>query len=519
MFVRKRRGRRARAARWIASARLAGRENGPKIDPRPQVPGQGWSAPADGPQTIQEVNLVANAHPASTPAIAADFDRHFRRAVWVVAGIIALAAAIVNSGKASEDRSAFIRWRPQILQFWEGINIYEARYFPNPPIMPITLSPLVLLPPVTGAMCWFVLKVALTAASVLLCFAMVRPQGRPLPSWFQAGVLFFSLRPFLSDLHHGNNNLVILFLIVAALEAWRRGYDVLAGLILALSISYKVTPALFVVYFLLKGSWRVVGATVLGMGVFLLIVPALVIGPRFNAECLGWWWYRMLSPFLTSGATSPQEINQSIVGVLTRLLSATKTGEGRYDVHMALNLVSWSPPVVNLIVKAVMLVFVGLLVALCRTKTLKRDDPRLLGEFSLVVLTMLFLSERSWKHHFVTMLLPYTFLMAEFTYTTSKLRPRLILSAALWSSVLLMATTSSELGGLFAAHQGHKIAQGYGMFLWSAVVIYVATAWRVHVNRDRARDVRGDAATASAGIVRVIPAPHFADRRSTFPPR
>jgi len=36
-------------------------------------------------------------------------------------------------------------------------------------------------------------------------------------------------RPFLSDLHHGNNNLLILFLIVAALEAWRKGYDVLAA--------------------------------------------------------------------------------------------------------------------------------------------------------------------------------------------------------------------------------------------------------------------------------------------------
>ena len=55
-----------------------------------------------------------------------------------------------------------------------------------------------------------------------------------------------SFRPILSDLHHGNNNLVILFLIVGALYAWRKGYDVLAGLSLALAISYKLTPALFV---------------------------------------------------------------------------------------------------------------------------------------------------------------------------------------------------------------------------------------------------------------------------------
>ena len=52
----------------------------------------------------------------------------------------------------------------------------------------------------------------------------------------------------------------------------------------------------------------------------------------------------------------------------------------------------------------------------------------------------------------------------------------LLLAGAMWGSVLLMATTSSELGGLFARHQGHKIAQGYGMFLWAGVVLYAATA-------------------------------------------
>ena len=453
----------------------------------------------------------------AAPGKVLDFDRHFRRTVWAFAGLIAVAAAIVHSGKAADERSAFIRWRPQVLQFWQGINIYETRYFPNPPIMPITLSPFMALSPVAGAMCWFGLKVALTAASVWVCFRMVKPADRPLPSWFQAGVLFFSLRPFLSDLHHGNNNLLILFLIVTALEAWRRGYDVLAGLILALSVSYKVTPALFVFYFLLKGSWRAAGATVLGMGLFLLIVPSLVIGPGFNAECLGTWWNRMLSPFLTSGATSPPEINQSMGGVLTRLLTATRTGDGRYDVHIALNFVSWSPAVVGVLVKGLSVGFLFLLALFCRTKTDRRDDPRLLGEFSLVVLTMLFLSERSWKHHFVTLLLPYTYLMAQFAYSGLRPLKRVGLAGAMWGSVLLMATTSTELGGQFAHHQGHKIAQGYGMFLWSAVLLYAVEAARVCAERGFVFTSR--VSVRRSATIRVVPAPHFSDsRRASAPP-
>ena len=432
----------------------------------------------------------------------------------MLAGLIAVAAAIVYAGKAADDRSAFIRWRPQVQEFWRGINIYDTRFFPNPPILPIFLSPFTALPPVTGAMCWFILKVALAAASVLICFRMVRAADQPPPSWFQAGVLVFCLRPFLGDLHHGNNNLVILFLIVVALEAWRRGHDVLAGLVLALGISFKVTPALFVVYFLFRGSFRMVGATVLGVGVFLLIVPSLMIGPAFNAECLGAWWHHMLSPFLTDGASSPQEMNQSMVGVLTRLLTDTDTGDGRYDVHLDLNLVSWSPTTARLWIKGLSVGFVGLLAVLCRTRTERRDDPRLLGEFALVVLTMLFLSERSWKHHFVTLLLPYTYLMWQFTDPPIRLRGRIALSAAMWTSVFLMATTSTELGGAFGRGQGHKIAQGYGMFFWAALLLYVTTAWRVWADRRRRTDPapRDRAWTA-------VPAPHcFEGRRTAKPP-
>jgi alpha-1,2-mannosyltransferase len=415
-----------------------------------------------------------------------DFDRHFRRAVWISALITVLAAGMIYADKAADDRSAFIRWRPQVLQFWRGVNIYDKMMFPNPPIMPITLYPLMTLPPLQGAMAWYALKVGMAALSVWFCFKMVRPDDRVLPSWVQGSVLLLSFRPILGDLHHANNNLLIMFLVVSCLLAWRKGHDVLAGLLLALAISYKVTPALFVPYFLYKRSWRTVGATLLGMVVFLVIVPSMVIGPTFNGICLASWWKRMLSPFLEKGMISQQEINQSMGGVLTRLLTDSETGSGRYDLHFDVNLVAWSPRAVSLLVKGMSLGLVAMLAVLCRTKTERRDDHRLFGEFALVVMTMLFVSERSWKHHYVTMLLPYTYLMYRVGIASVAPRVRITLAAAMVLSALLMATTSSELGGLFARHQGHKIAQGYGMFLWAGVVLYVATAWRVWAERSTA---------------------------------
>ena len=408
-----------------------------------------------------------------------DFDRHFRRAVWIAALMTVLGSAMIYADKAADERSAFIRWRPQVLQFWRGVNIYDKMMFPNPPIMPITLYPFMTLSPVVGALTWYFLKVGLTAVSIWLCFKMVRSEDKVLPSWVQGPILLLSLRPILGDLHHGNNNLIILFLIVSCLYAWRKGHDVLSGLILGLAIAYKVTPALFVPYFLYKRSWRTVGATFVGLGLFLVVVPSVILGPTFNWECLATWWHRMLSPYLEQGVASQQEINQSMVGVLMRLLTDAKTGTGRYDVHLNVHLASWPPEMVGHLIKGLSLGCVGLLGLLCRTRTDRRDDPRLFGEFALVVLTMLFVSERSWKHHYVTLLLPYTYLMYRVGVGSLERRTRAMLLAAMVLSGLLMATTSSELGGLFARHQGHKIAQGYGMFLWAGVLLYIATAWRV----------------------------------------
>jgi hypothetical protein len=151
---------------------------------------------------------------------------------------------------------------------------------------------------------------------------------------------------------------------------------------------------------------------------------------------------------------------------------------------------------------------VGLLALFCRTRTDRRDDPRLLGEFALVVLTMLFVSERSWKHHYVTLLLPYTYLAYRVGVAWVSGRVRWLLGSAMVLSALLMATTSSELGGLFARHQGHKIAQGYGMFLWAGVVLYIATAWRVWVERTRDwNDNNGDGSLVPGPTLR---APHLA---------
>jgi len=113
---------------------------------------------------------------------------------------VSFTADFLHADKAAEDRSAFIRWRHQVLEMMAGANIYDDYYFPNPPIMPISLYPLMTLPPLQGALTWYALKVGLTVLSVWFCFKMVRFDDRVLPSWVQGLILLLSFRPILGDL-------------------------------------------------------------------------------------------------------------------------------------------------------------------------------------------------------------------------------------------------------------------------------------------------------------------------------
>src|SRR5262249_30279210 len=148
-------------------------------------------------------------------------------------------------------------------------DIYQRYAYPNPPIMALILRPLTWLSPLVCSLCWFYLKLGLTAIAVYWVFQLVEDAERPFPAWAKALTILLSLRPILGDLSHGNVNLFILFLVVAALYAFHRGRDFWAGSILALAIACKITPALFIPYFLWKRAWRTLAGCLAGLVLFL----------------------------------------------------------------------------------------------------------------------------------------------------------------------------------------------------------------------------------------------------------
>ena len=404
---------------------------------------------------------------------------------WVLTAIVLLVVGVgvQYAIKASHGRSAFVRWRNQVLALGQGEDIYRRYIYPNPPIMALILYPLAQLPPVniasfnldTGALAWFVIKAGLTVVAFWWAFRLVQDDGFPFPPWAQMLAVLLSLRPIVGDLSHGNVNLLILFLVVAGLYAFHRRHDATAGVLLALAMACKVTPALFIPYFLWKRAWRTLAGCALGLILFLLVIPGALLGPRHNLQLFRSWLDVMVLPYARDGKVWTEHNNQSLPGLVYRLGTHSPSFLDAYDQPLRYdNLLQLNPSTARRIVQVCGVMFLMGLFWVCRTPLQPRNNWLLAAEFSMVVLGMLLFSERTWKHHCVTLALPFTVL----SYALARLWPsaywRYALIGCLTGAVVLMASTSTSLWEhLFGLRQAAKMAQVYGAYVWAYFLLLV----------------------------------------------
>jgi hypothetical protein len=402
---------------------------------------------------------------------------------WFLAGLflllVGVGAQYVAKVGGNDHRSAFLRWRTQILHIDRGGHIYDEHNYPNPPIMALLLRPLAELPPLFGSLLWFWLKVGMAFLVYHWVFRLVQDEGRPFPVWARVLAVALTLRPIAGDLTHGNVNIFILFIVVGALVAFRAGRDATSGLVLGLAIACKVTPALFVPYFLWKRAWRALAGCGIGLVLSLWLVPGLFLGFERNVCLLGEWTDNMIVPYVVHGKVTTEHQNQSLPGLVyrltTRLPSFTEWDQKIWSyVPVAYhNLLSLDPALAGLLVKLCMFGFAIIVVWTCRTPSLQRRRWRLAAEYSLVMLGMLLFSERTWKHHCVSLVLPIALLV--YCLATQRLavgRRRLIIVVLIMSSVLMASTGSGLFGS--GADEIAKLAEVYGAYVWANLLLVVA---------------------------------------------
>jgi hypothetical protein len=355
--------------------------------------------------------------------------------------------------------------------------------------MALLLRPLVEMSPPAAAFTWYFLKVGMALLALYWVFHLVEQPDQVFPPWAKVLTVLLSIRPIMGDLIHGNINLFILFLVVGALYAFHRGRDVLSGIVLALAIACKVTPALFVPYLLWKRAWKSLAGCALGLVLFFAVVPSCFLGWQKNAEDLNSWVKNMIVPYVVKGQVTSEHNNQSLPGLAYRMLTHSPSfstyDHDRYVPLEYHNLAALDPAVVRWLLKGCMVLFAGLVVWSCRTPTAPRAGWRLAAEFGIVALGMLLFSERTWKHHCVTLVLPF----AVIGYYLAACRPgwklRGYLIGSLAAATLLMLATSTGWAGergetavrledFTLGDQVGKLAQVYGAYVWAYLALLAA---------------------------------------------
>jgi alpha-1,2-mannosyltransferase len=177
----------------------------------------------------------------------------------------------------------------------------------------------------------------------------------------------------------------------------------------------------------------------------------------------------MVQPFVERGEVTTEHTNQSLPGLAYRLLTHRPSAyDGTIPTEYR-NIAEIDPWWVRMGLKAFMAAFAVLVVLTCRTPTDVRGGWRLAAEYSIIVLGMLLFSERTWKHHCVTLALPFAVISYCMFVHAARGPLRTLLASSLVASALLMATTVGGVGS--ETTQWAKVAEAWGPYVWLYLIL------------------------------------------------
>src|SRR5262249_3737422 len=203
------------------------------------------------------------------------------------------------------------------LGFWRNLNdpniFYSLHVNAHPPTSVLLALPITWLDYPDAFLTWNLVSLGLFVASIWL---VVRQLG--LRVTFLGVVIGYGLLlvcgPFRAQMLQGQLNIVLLALITGAWAAERSDRPALAGVLLGLATAIKLFPGFLLLYYAMRGRWRVVLAgiaallacTVLTAGIFgadAYVVYVRDVMPQVAKYYDGW-------------------LNVSLPGLFTKLFAA-----------------------------------------------------------------------------------------------------------------------------------------------------------------------------------------------------
>ena len=272
------------------------------------------------------------------------------------------------------------------LAWLDGLPLYGDSYpyllsgprlpFTYPPIAAVLFGALAVIP------LWLAQLLVTMGSFVALTGALLVVGAKlNIDVWLTlvAVAMAYFLEPAKSTLSFGQVNILLMALVVADCLTVRNRW--LRGAMTGLAAAIKLTPAVFVLFFLVRRDWRAAVTTVVSFVLTGLL--GLILAPQDTAQ---YWFHSLLEPSRAGGLAFAT--NQSLRGVLHRF-------DLPGDVESAL----WA-----LLVAAVVAVaLVG-----ARRAVRAGDD---VAALLIVAVTGLLVSPVSWSHHWVWVV-PITVMLA-----------------------------------------------------------------------------------------------------------
>ncbi len=114
--------------------------------------------------------------------------------------------------------------------------------------------------------------------------------------WIGAVTVLLAFQFILQDLDDGGPHLILLAILTAGIYSAWRGREKLGAMWFGLAIALKVSPALFLPFFLWKPQWRLAGFATIAAGCWI-ILPMMWMGP-------GSWWSHQREWILVAAGSS-----------------------------------------------------------------------------------------------------------------------------------------------------------------------------------------------------------------------
>ncbi len=194
---------------------------------------------------------------------------------------------------------------------------------------------------------------------------------------------FMGFAPFWETLHIGQVNAFVVLFLLLTLYFAETDRPLPAGLSLTLAMVFKLSPVIFLLYFLVLRRFRIALFTVAGL-VLVSMVPAIQFSPGILAD------FASILPRL-GGEIHPEIYNQSLLSLLYRLFA----GQGGFSIA----------PTLLLLHRALFaLILLPLMVTGLRIP--RQDKAARIWFFLVLLVLMVFFSPLVWYHHSGLLLLP-----------------------------------------------------------------------------------------------------------------